>query len=318
MHSFCKTIVRGAVLCGILAALLGYAGQASSSTQKKAEVKTAPNPEEFVGSETCLTQGCHADRAAAIKAGPHARAFNPNAPSFVQGCESCHGPGKNHVSTMDKTKIKTAASMMPSEYSATCTECHDRMRYSLWAGSQHETRNVGCANCHSIHSPKSKTANLKAGSESELCAQCHRPQVNKTNRFSHMPVREDKMACSSCHNTHGTSNVSLLRVGTSVDESCTSCHAEKRGPFLWEHAPVADTCTTCHDSHGSNNPQMLVAKQPFLCQRCHVTSRHPPTVYEGYTLQTSQNANKIYGRSCVVCHQMVHGSNSPNGKMYLR
>jgi len=117
---------------------------------------------------------------------------------------------------------------------------------------------------------------------------------------------------------HGSTNVRLLKAGTTIDESCTSCHAEKRGPYLWEHAPVSEACTTCHDPHGSNNDRMLVAKQPFLCQRCHVTSRHPPTVYEGYLLNNSQNANKIYGRSCVVCHQQVHGSNAPSGKAFLR
>ena len=109
----------------------------------------------------------------------------------------------------------------------------------------------------------------------------------------------------------------LLKAGTTIDESCVSCHAEKRGPFLWEHAPVAESCTTCHDPHGSNNERMLVAKQPFLCQRCHVTSRHPPTVYDGFVLKNSQNANKIYGRSCVVCHQQIHGSNAPSGKALL-
>ena len=126
------------------------------------------------------------------------------------------------------------------------------------------------------------------------------------------------MSCSSCHNVHGSTNVKLLKAGTTIDESCVSCHAEKRGPFLWEHAPVSDSCTTCHDPHGSNNDRMLVAKQPFLCQRCHVTSRHPPTVYDGYVLQTTQNANKIYGKSCVSCHQQVHGSNAPGGKAFLR
>ena len=40
---------------------------------------------------------------------------------------------------------------------------------------------------------------------------------------------------------------------------------------------------------------MLVSKLPFLCQRCHVTSRHPPTVYDGFLLNNSQNANKIFG-----------------------
>jgi DmsE family decaheme c-type cytochrome len=133
-----------------------------------------------------------------------------------------------------------------------------------------------------------------------------------------MPVREGKMVCASCHNVHGSSNVKLLKAGTTIDESCTSCHTEKRGPFLWEHAPVAESCTTCHDPHGSNNERMLVAKPPFLCQRCHVTSRHPPTVYDGFVLQNSQNANKLSARSCVVCHQLIHGSNAPSGKAFLR
>ena len=29
-------------------------------------------------------------------------------------------------------------------------------------------------------------------------------------------------------------------------------------------------------------------------------------------------ANKIFGRSCVSCHQQVHGSNAPSGKAFLR
>jgi DmsE family decaheme c-type cytochrome len=133
-----------------------------------------------------------------------------------------------------------------------------------------------------------------------------------------MPVREGKLTCSSCHNVHGAANVKLLKTGSTVTEACYSCHAEKRGPMLWEHAPVTENCTTCHDPHGSSNERMLVAKQPFLCQRCHVTSRHPPTVYEGYLLNNSTNGNKIYGRSCMVCHQQVHGSNAPSGKAFLR
>ncbi len=114
-----------------------------------------------------------------------------------------------------------------------------------------------------------------------------------------MPVREGAMQCTSCHNVHGSSNVRLLKAGTTIDESCQTCHADKRGPYLWEHAPVAESCVTCHDPHGSNNERMLVSKPPFLCQRCHVTSRHPPTVYEGYLLNNSSNGNKISGRSCV-------------------
>jgi DmsE family decaheme c-type cytochrome len=159
---------------------------------------------------------------------------------------------------------------------------------------------------------------MKAASEMQLCATCHQNIVNKEHRFQHMPVREGELTCSSCHNVHGSQNVRLLKVGTTIDESCASCHAEKRGPYLWEHAPVANACVTCHDPHGTNNDRMLVAKEPFLCQRCHVTSRHPPTVYEGFLLNNSTNGNKIFGRSCTVCHQQIHGSNAPSGEFFLR
>jgi hypothetical protein len=41
-------------------------------------------------------------------------------------------------------------------------------------------------------------------------------------------------------------------------------------------------------------------------------------VYEGYLLNNSSNGNKVSGRSCVVCHQMIHGSNAPSGQTLLR
>ena len=55
-----------------------------------------------------------------------------------------------------------------------------------------------------------------------MCATCHRTQVAKTERaVAHMPVREGKMSCSSCHNPHGSiSNVKALKVGSSVAELC--------------------------------------------------------------------------------------------------
>jgi hypothetical protein len=60
---------------------------------------------------------------------------------------------------------------------------------------------------------------------------------------------------------------------------------------------------------------MLVAKQPFLCQRCHNHTRHPATIYDG-RVQTS--SNRIFGRSCVSCHALIHGSNHPSGNFLVR
>ena len=167
-----------------------------------------------------------------------------------------------------------------------------------------------------MHSPKSATAQLKTASVTETCATCHKTQVAKQQRFGHMPLREGKMDCASCHNPHGSTGVKLLKAGNWVNETCVSCHTEKRGPFLWDHAPVREACNTCHDPHGSNNDRMLVAKLPMLCQRCHIGTRHPSTIYDG--AQLTARSNRLIGRGCVNCHAQIHGSNSPAGHAFLR
>jgi DmsE family decaheme c-type cytochrome len=209
--------------------------------------------------------------------------------------------------------------MTPAESSQACLTCHNRGNHAGWEGSGHERRNLTCTTCHSVHSPKSFERQLVKANETAVCAQCHRVQVTKTERaVAHMPVREGKMSCSSCHNPHGSiNNVKALRVGTSVPESCMSCHTEMRAPVLWEHAPVKENCATCHDPHGSSNDRMLVVRMPMLCQRCHVATRHPASIYDNNAITVSKS-NRMFGRSCVNCHSNVHGSNHPSGQFYMR
>lgn len=294
------------------------AGAAERTAPPGVQAAGSQDAGEYAGAAKCLE--CHEDQVNALRATPHGRATNPRTPAAAQGCETCHGPAKAHIEDPgDKTRIRyfTPGGMAPREVSEICTTCHDRGTHTLFTGSQHDQRNVGCNTCHSVHSAKGEKQ-IKAATQPELCGGCHRNVVNRLYRFNHMPVREGKIVCSSCHNPHGSANVKLLKAGTTVDEACTSCHAEKRGPYLWEHAPVANACVTCHDPHGSNNERLLVAKVPFLCQRCHVTSRHPPTVYDGFALKNSTSANRLIGPGCVICHAQIHGSNSPSGKFFHR
>jgi DmsE family decaheme c-type cytochrome len=270
----------------------------------------------YAGEDTCLT--CHEEKAKGYHGSPHARVADPRTPAAGKGCESCHGPGQAHVEAGgDRTKIKVLSEMAARDVSETCTTCHNRSAHAEWDGSKHDSRNMSCTTCHSVHDPKSEKAQLKARTQTETCVQCHQKEVSKVRRSSHMPVAEGKMECSTCHNPHGAPNVKMLREGNSVAESCATCHAEKRGPFLFEHAVGRENCVTCHDPHGSNNDRMLVAKLPMLCQRCHVHSRHPSTIYD--TTQVNNRSNRIAGRSCVNCHSMVHGSNHPtSGKFFMR
>lgn len=281
---------------------------------------TSPAPQAgYVGDdETCLT--CHDGKRKGYAETAHGMKMHPGSPAAKQGCETCHGPGAKHVeSGGGKGLMNAFGKMPPREANATCLACHTRDAHALWEGSAHEARNLACVTCHSVHDFKSPSRQLKQRTEPELCASCHRDKAAKIDRSGHMPVREGKMRCSTCHNPHGATNVKLLRKGDSVAEVCTSCHADKRGPFLWEHAPTRDGCTTCHDPHGSSNERMLVSKPPILCQRCHVATRHPSTIYDGALIGSGATPSvRIYARSCVTCHSNIHGSNHPSGQRFIR
>ena len=292
------------------------AWQAPKAAVPKAAAPKAPAPKaDYVGSDTCL--GCHDDAARHLAATPHWKRTNPRSPAADKGCESCHGPGSRHIEDPgDDSTIRKFPKMSPHETSATCLTCHAKATHALWEGSTHDVRNLSCISCHSVHNPVSARAQLKAADEPSLCITCHRTQVLKMSRVSHMPVAEGKMMCSSCHNPHGSTNVRLLKVGNWINESCVSCHTEKRGPFLFEHAAGRESCITCHDPHGSSSEKMLVARPPMLCQRCHIGSRHPSTIYDGVALQA--RSNRLIGRGCINCHQSIHGSNHPSGQTLTR
>ena len=326
MGRFTRTLGPVVTIAGALALwLVVMVSVGASSPRQESGTKVAPAAAPtaqaapasgYAGEETCVT--CHEEKTKGYHGSAHARAQDPRTPAAGKGCESCHGPGQAHVDAGgDKTKIKVLSTMPAREVSETCTSCHNRSNHAEWDGSKHDSRNMSCTTCHSVHEAKSEKAQLKGKTQQETCVQCHQKEVNKVRKSSHMPVLEGKMECSSCHNPHGSQNVKMLREGNSITESCATCHAEKRGPFLWEHAVGRENCVTCHDPHGSNNDRMLVAKQPMLCQRCHVHARHPATIYDA--TQIANKSNRVVGRSCVNCHSMVHGSNHPtSGKYFMR
>jgi DmsE family decaheme c-type cytochrome len=98
---------------------------------------------------------------------------------------------------------------------------------------------------------------------------------------------------------------------TSVNQNCYTCHAEKRGPYLWEHAPVRENCLNCHDAHGTINEKMLKVKQPLLCQQCHQTSSHPGPAYPSMS-------RYAFNQGCMHCHPTIHGSVHPSGNRFFR
>jgi DmsE family decaheme c-type cytochrome len=191
---------------------------------------------------------------------------------------------------------------------AICLNCHERGERTYWNGSVHESRAVACTQCHTIMKPVSVKFALKMENEPPICFQCHQDKRAQILRSSHMPLREGKITCSDCHNPHGTATEALLREN-SINDNCYKCHAEKRGPFLFEHAPVRENCLNCHDPHGSNNEYMLKVSRPRLCAECHGF---------GHGLTSGPLAVQTMARSCQNCHNQVHGTNSPAGALLHR
>jgi DmsE family decaheme c-type cytochrome len=245
--------------------------------------------------------------------------------ALAQSCSSCHGDTTEHLtSNLEKGEpgpIKKLTTAKAAEVNQTCLGCHEKGNQANWSGSMHDRRDVACTSCHSVHSFRSERAHLKTRQDAETCFGCHQQMRAKSLRTSHHPVREGKLDCASCHNPHDGSRPKMIKADWTTD-LCLTCHTEKRGPFLWEHAPVLENCALCHDPHGSNHDKMLVAKQPFLCQRCHLNTRHPGTLYDaGNTLAgktsgpsgTPTVSNRAVEHACKNCHQNVHGGNAPSG-----
>jgi len=125
------------------------------------------------------------------------------------------------------------------------------------------------------------------------------------------------MACTSCHAAHGSSAPASLKKA-SVNETCTDCHAEYRGPFLWEHQPVTEDCANCHDAHGSTQPAMLKTRAPFLCQQCHEEQGHPSVPNTPLGLAGGTPNSTLLLGGCLNCHSQIHGSNDPSGRAFMR
>ena len=311
---------KPAALLSLLLALaltaLGAAIAAAQEAPKDAPEAAAPPAAAYAGEEACA--GCHDEVAQSFERSVHGHTSVANWDGAT-ACESCHGPGAEHAADGDVAKIRILKALPPAEQSATCLSCHDRGNHVRWQGSSHESRNLSCLTCHKIHHPGDQPPALLAqGTEFDTCSSCHLKRKAVLMRSSHMPLREGRMNCSSCHNVHGSPGPALL-FQSSVNENCYSCHAEKRSPVLWEHPPVKENCLNCHDPHGSVHPRMQIAKQPRLCQQCHDEARHPTQPYSDATTAPEFFPNsRMFDRGCMNCHSQIHGSNHPAGQRFLR
>ncbi len=196
-----------------------------------------------------------------------------------------------------------------------CLECHGQNAPGSWHAGAHDMAEIACSDCHDVH--VSSDPVLETATQPEVCFSCHTRQRSQALRPYAHPIADGKMDCAACHIPHGGPADSMLSLQT-VNATCFECHAEKRGPFLWEHAPVVEDCTNCHNPHGSNHPGMLSLRAPMLCQSCHSQAGHPSVALTDSGLVQGSGSALLIGQSCLNCHSQVHGSNHPSGAKLMR
>ena len=268
--------------------------------------------------KACLN--CHDDPVVTgILHTAHAVKGDPNTGFADQGCQSCHGESEAHMvkpadgapRAMPTVVFAGPHASRVADRNRQCLSCHESSTATHWQGSPHATSDVACTSCHTSHPVKD--AVLAKQTQAPVCFTCHAEQRAANLRPSHHPVIEGVMACSDCHNPHGSDGPHMIKTATIVD-LCLSCHDEKRGPFLWEHAPVQEDCTICHTPHGSVQTTLLKMRPPYLCQNCHEESLHNSQPFSGANIPGgSAPSRQLVLRSCLNCHSEVHGSNHPSG-----
>jgi len=272
---------------------------------------------EYVGTANCVSK-CHAHDKITddFTHSVHGEQIKPESGLPLVNCESCHGPGSLAIAKLEDDREKNArlgkkcdtstfldlAHLPPQAQSLICLKCHSAASIpvlALWNASSHALNDVSCFDCHKLHQgPQQKVSREQMA---ELCFTCH-PQVRAENAlFSHHPLREKKMVCVDCHDVHGSTQPKLLR-GNSVKDTCTRCHMEKQGPFVFEHGDVTENCLNCHTPHGSVNSPLLNASMPFLCLQCHA----------GHLVSNTPGVKPLFTNRCTDCHSQIHGTDTPS------
>ena len=268
-----------------------------------------------VPNEVCAD--CHDEVSEIFHQTSHARYFSAR-PDWVEfGCESCHGNGFAHVEEGDPGKIINPANTDGFSQQL-CLDCHKDNGLDEWAFSHHNNADVNCSSCHAVHEPAGQVTKKQG---ENLCYDCHSDVRAAASMPSHHPIGEGMLSCTDCHTPHG-GQLARTADGTGK-ELCFSCHADVEGPFVFEHAPVAEDCMLCHTPHGSVADKLLKQSEPSLCLNCHAMHFHATIESVPGDFTTPQAPGRA-GTSdldsfkrgmltkCTQCHTAVHGSDLPS------
>lgn len=271
---------------------------------------------QLTANEQARCHLCHGGEFALAESGPHSVFSDEQWAKELDiefTCTACHGDARPHIATGGQAPILAFGDESAAEQSAVCLSCHND-DHPRFAASPHAQSGLACTDCHSQHAGRHDSPLLRQVADivslaeslsprSALCVDCHSEidalfALNERHR-----LREGILECTSCHNPHEPSET--MSLGGFRQQACMDCHADKGGPFVYEHgASRVEGCTSCHSPHGSQNRHMLTHQRVGeLCTSCHAA-------WPQFHLGFSPAGPPRFGldTQCTNCHSAIHGS----------
>ena len=180
----------------------------------------------------------------------NARGYSTRYTSLAINCESCHGPGREHIEIARSGRIASApnigmrslATLSKDESTQLCFQCHS-LKNQLQPGylpgkslEEYYSTKLAILGDEPLH-PDGRVRTF-AYQQNQSYSACY---------------RNGSMTCTSCHDPHsqGYRDVNGLPLeGRYDDRQCTSCHASlAEEPERHTHHPAASAgsrCVSCH------------------------------------------------------------------------
>ena len=309
-----RAMILGWVLLitGAAVGVAGFAGAGRASAEdtaaawsKDAILARFPNPDakatedDLAGNIEC--KECHEDRWKSLGTSFHSTLRNEKK-SQSRGCESCHGPGREHSDEAGESPIRHPAKADAVTSVGSCLVCHVEVLEK--PVKDHRDWIIGkdgapraCVICHAIHvdkaSPafdpavgpfadKASLAKVAEPVAAAVCATCHKSFHPQMRRSGHAKLLTEGQQCAACHGAgslHAASGgdpKKILRPDRqtvdAADATCMECHRSGDSVARWtcaEHAREKVACIVCHDPNAPKG-HTLRGSEFELCGGCHL------------------------------------------------
>ncbi len=182
------------------------------------------------------------------------------------GCESCHGPGSEHLELQPRGSAIVSLSLLtPNRQLQVCGACHSRPKgiggggtdAPLNVDNQMPAPGIRRAEFAEFHTSRVDGAASKFWPSGD--SKAHHQQFSDLIRSKKYRNPYNLMTCATCHDPHGSNEFDAqMRFDPDTNDGCLTCH--DRGSFvLRDHVQLK-----------TGNRHDGVADDQFKCNQCHM------------------------------------------------